>query len=150
MSRRSTREQAFRLVYQLEFVHDDPDNIYNNYLFKLFNVDEYEKRIIYDEFLGVYDNMSEIDEIISHNSKWAINRLNKIDLALIRLGIYELLYEKNKTAIVTSEIVNLASRYGSKSSANFVNGILAVIASDIDSGELNSELNSDDDFDFDY
>ena len=146
MSRRSTREQAFRLVYQLEFVHDDPDNIYNNYLFKLFNVDEYEKRIIYDELLGVYENMSEIDEIISHNSKWALNRLNKIDLALIRLGIYELLYEKNKTPIVVSEIVNLASRYGSKQSANFVNGILAVIASDIDSGELNPN----DDFDFDF
>jgi len=144
MSRRSVREQAFRLVYQLDFVHDDPDNIYNNYLFKLFNVDEYEKRIIYDEFLGVYENMSEIDEIITHNSKWALNRLNKIDLALIRLGIYELLYEKNKTPIVVSEIVNLASRYGSKQSANFVNGILAVIASDIDSGELNPN----DDFDF--
>jgi len=150
MSRRSTREQAFRLIYQLDFVHDDPDNIYNNYLFKLFNTDEYEKRIIYDELLGVYENMSEIDEIISHNSKWALNRLNKIDLALIRLGIYELLYEKNKTPIVISEIVNLASRYGTKSSANFVNGILAVIASDIDSGELSSELNPDDDFDFDY
>ena len=94
--------------------------------------------------------MSEIDEIITHNSKWALNRLNKIDLALIRLGIYELLYEKNKTPIVISEIVSLGSRYGSKSSANFVNGILAVIASDIDSGELNSELDSDDDFDFDY
>ena len=64
MSRRSVREQAFRLVYQLDFVHDDPDNIYNNYLFKLFNVDEYEKRIIYDEVLGVYEPLAVAPSIV--------------------------------------------------------------------------------------
>ena len=147
MSRRSVREQAFRLIYQLEFVHDDPKDIFNNCSSRLRYIDEYEKRIIYDELFGVYENLSEIDEIITHNSKWAMNRLNKVDLALIRLGIYELIYEKNKIPIVINEIVNLASRYGTSSSANFVNGILHVISCDIENTE-SSDLYSNDDFDF--
>jgi len=147
MSRRSVREQAFRLIYQLEFVHDDPKGIFNNCSSRLRYIDEYEKRIIYDELFGVYENLAEIDEMITHNSKWAMGRLNKVDLALIRLGIYEMLYEKNKIPIVINEIVNLASRYGTSSSANFVNGILHVISCDVENTE-SSDLYSNDDFDF--
>lgn len=115
MSRTAARSHAFKLVFIYEFLHSDPDEIFEIYLSRHFKkVDEYEKRIIYDEFIGISENLGEIDEIISDNSKWDFNRLNKIDLALIRLAIYELYYEKNKIPIVINEIVNLANKYGTE------------------------------------
>jgi transcription antitermination factor NusB len=136
MSRKSTRTHAFKLIYQLDFPQKDIDEIYDFYSPHFENSNDEEKLIIQDEFFGVAENLSYINEIISQYSKWQISRLNKIDLALIRLAIYEMLYEKNKPSIVINEIVNLSNVYGTQSSAGFVNGILAQIAVDIEKGVL--------------
>lgn len=136
MSRKSARTHAFKLIYQLDFLQKDIDEIYDFYSPHFGNYNDEEKLIIQDEFFGVAENLSYINEIISQYSKWQISRLNKIDLALIRLAIYEMLYEKNKPSIVVNEIVNLANVYGTQSSAAFVNGILAQIAVDIEKGVL--------------
>lgn len=137
MSRKSARSHAFKLIYQLDFLIDEPDEIFENYISRFENLDEYEKNIIYDEFIGIYQNLDQLDEIIASNSKWSLSRLNKIDLSLIRLAIYEMLYEKNKPSIVINEVVNLANTYGVESSTSFVNGILAKISVDIESGAIN-------------
>lgn len=137
MSRKSARSHAFKLIYQLDFLIDEPDEIFENYISRFENLDEYEKNIIYDEFIGIYHNLDQLDEIIASNSKWSLSRLNKIDLSLIRLAIYEMLYEKNKPSIVINEVVNLANTYGVESSTSFVNGILAKISVDIESGAIN-------------
>ena len=157
MSRTSVRRHAFKLIFMFEFLHSDIDNMFNIYVSNfLKESNEYEKRVIYDELNGVCENLEEIDEIINENSKWAFNRLNKIDLALLRLAIYELYYEKNKIPVVINEIVNLASRYGSEKSPGFVNGMLAKISSDVESSCVysnSSDSDSDEDdyfFDEDY
>ncbi len=137
MSRKFARTHAFKLIYQLNFNIENPDEIFDNYINRIKNFDEHEKIIIHDEFYGVYENLFYIDELISNNSKWSLSRLNKIDLALIRLAIYEMLYEKNKPAIVINEVVDLANEYGTDASTGFVNGILAKISSDINLGVLN-------------
>lgn len=152
MSRTSARRHAFKLIFMFEFLHSDISNMFDIYVSDfLQEFNEYEKGIIYDELNGVCENLSEIDEIINENSKWAFNRLNKVDLALLRLAIYELCYEKNKTPVVINEIVNLANRYGSEKSPGFVNGILAKISSDLEnsyvySNSLDSDSDEDDYF----
>ena len=152
MSRTSARRHAFKLIFMFEFLHSDISNMFDIYVSDfLHEFDEYEKGIIYDELNGVCENLSEIDEIINENSKWAFNRLNKVDLALLRLAIYELYYEKNKTPVVINEIVNLANRYGSEKSPGFVNGMLAKISSDLEnsyvySNSLDSDSDEDDYF----
>ena len=151
MSRTSVRRHAFKLIFMFEFLHSDIDNMFNVYASNfLKEFDEYEKRIIYDELNGVCENLGEIDEIINENSKWAFNRLNKIDLALLRLAIYELYYEKNKIPVVINEIVNLANRYGSEKSSGFVNGMLAKISLDVENSYVYSSSSDSDSDEDDY
>ena len=151
MSRTSVRRHAFKLIFMFEFLHSDIDNMFNVYASNfLKEFDEYEKRIIYDELNGVCENLGEIDEIINENSKWAFNRLNKIDLALLRLAIYELYYEKNKIPVVINEIVNLANRYGSEKSSGFVNGMLAKVSLDVENSYVYSSSSDSDSDEDDY
>ena len=60
-------------------------------------------------------------------SNWSISRISKIDLTLLKLGIYEILYSKLPYKVVVNEIVELAKKYGDDSSKSFVNGVLASI-----------------------
>ena len=61
---------------------------------------------------------------------WPIDKLNKIDLAVLRLAIYELKYEDTPPKVVIDEAVELAKEYGSESSPSFVNGVLGTIYND--------------------
>jgi transcription antitermination protein NusB len=59
---------------------------------------------------------------------WPINQINKIDLAILRQSIYELMYAKSApTKVVVDEAVELAKEYGSDSSASFINGVLGKV-----------------------
>lgn len=58
---------------------------------------------------------------------WAINKLNKIDLAILRLAVYELESENTPPKVVIDEAVELAKEYGSESSSSFINGVLGTI-----------------------
>ena len=136
MSRKSARTHAFKLIYQLGFISDDLYEMFDTYSENLIGLDETEKEIVSDEFFGVAENLDYINEIISQYSRWQISRLNKVDLSLIQLAIYEILYEKNKVSIVINEIVDIANYYGDLSSPSFVNGILAQISQDIENGTI--------------
>jgi N utilization substance protein B len=129
VSRRSLRIHTFKLVYQIEFyIIDDLNYFLENYItrFKVRNHDEIS--LIKKEFSGVINNLDSIDKIITKYSKWSIDRLNKIDLALLRLALYEIIFEKDISTteiIIISEIVDIANNYGDSNSADFVNGLLA-------------------------
>jgi N utilization substance protein B len=58
---------------------------------------------------------------------WPIDKLNKIDLAILRLAVYELENEDTPPKVVIDEAVELAKEYGSESSSSFVNGVLGTI-----------------------
>lgn len=147
MSRTAARGHAFKLIFMFEFLHSDQDEVFENYLSDFAqDINEYDRGVIYDEFIGVYENLSEIDAMINECSRWSFSRLNKVDLSLIRLAVYELSYEKNRPPVVVKEIVDLANRYGTKKSPGFVNGILASIVMKIkNTGYEDSDDNSDDD-----
>jgi len=58
---------------------------------------------------------------------WPIDKLNKIDLAILRLSIYELLIGNIPPKVIIDEAVEIAKEYGSESSPSFVNGVLGTI-----------------------
>ena len=60
-------------------------------------------------------------------SDWKIDRISKIDLAILKLAIYEIKYKKLPYKVVINEAVELAKKYGEDNSKKFVNGILASI-----------------------
>lgn len=72
----------------------------------------------------------EIDEMITSAApNWPIDNLNKIDLAILRLAIYELKYENTPPKVIIDEAVELAKEFGSESSSSFINGVLGTIYS---------------------
>ena len=80
-------------------------------------------------FEGIKENINEIQELIQSNlkEKWTIDRISKIDLAILKIAIYELVFTKLPYKVVINEAVELAKKYGEDSSKSFVNGILASI-----------------------
>jgi N utilization substance protein B len=75
---------------------------------------------------AVIENIKKIDQLIEEAAtSWPVDKINKVDLAVLRLGIYELFYSrKTPTKVVVDEAVELAKEYGSESSGSFVNGVL--------------------------
>lgn len=61
---------------------------------------------------------------------WPVDKLNRIDLAILRLAIYELQNENTPPKVVIDEAVELAKEYGSESSPSFINGVLGTIYTD--------------------
>ena len=129
MGRKKARESAFKCIYQLgfDFNLDLDDMLKHNYE-EDSNTEE-EKEYISELLKGVIANIDVIDEQILTNLKgWSIDRIAKIDLAILRLAIYEIKYIENVPVKVSlNEAVELAKMYGDDTSANFVNGLLAKV-----------------------
>jgi transcription antitermination factor NusB len=71
---------------------------------------------------------TKIDKLIEAAAPtWPIDKLNKIDLAILRLAVYELKNEDTPPKVVIDEAIELAKEYGSESSSSFVNGVLGTI-----------------------
>ncbi len=78
---------------------------------------------------AVIKNKESIDREIAESApEWPLERINKIDLAILRLAIYELLVQKTEPPkVIIDEAVELAKEFGSENSASFVNGVLGNI-----------------------
>ncbi len=79
---------------------------------------------------GVAEHLEEIDQAISVlSTNWALDRMPRVDLALLRLGAYELLYcEDVPHNVVINEAIEIGKRYGTEETAAFVNGVLDQIS----------------------
>ena len=130
MNRTAIREQAFKLIYSLEIQkQDNLQETIDLYLESNEIEDKSAKEYINDAILGIEKNKEKIVEQIEKNLKkdWKIERISKIDLAILKLAIYEIQYKELPFKVVINEAVELAKKYGEDSSKNFVNGILASI-----------------------
>lgn len=128
MKRSEAREQAFKLLYSLQLIEDkDIEEQLNLFLEENNIVDKNAIEYIKDVITGTNKNNSEIEKIISENIKpdWNISRISKIDLTLLKLGVYEIIYSKLPYKVVINEVVELAKKYGDDKSKAFVNGALA-------------------------
>ena len=128
MKRSEAREQAFKLLYSLQLIEDkDIEEQLNLFLEENNIVDKDAIDYIKDIITGTNKNNSEIEKTISENIKadWDITRISKIDLTLLKLGIYEIQYSKLPYKVVINEVVELAKKYGDDKSKAFVNGALA-------------------------
>lgn len=78
--------------------------------------------------ISILKNEKKIDKLIAKAApQWSIDKLNKIDLAILRLAVYELEYEKTPPKVIIDEAVELAKEFGSESSSSFINGVLGTI-----------------------
>lgn len=141
MGRRASRETAMKLLYQLEIQKDDKSEQIDMAL-EDENLTDNDKKYIRSVIDGVNENTTLIDSIIEKNSMgWKISRFSKIDLSILRISIYEILYRDDiPFSVSVNEAVELAKRYSNEDSGAFVNGLLAkVTKSDINAEVSNSE-----------
>lgn len=130
MNRSSAREVAFKLIYSLEVQKEENNEELIELFFENNEIgDAKAKNYILEIIKGIEANKSEIIKLIEENLKsdWSIERVSKIDLALIKLGIYEIVYTETPYKVVINEVVELAKQYGEKTSKSFINGILASV-----------------------
>lgn len=129
MNRSAAREETFKLLYSLEIQKENLKEQMDIYLENAEISDENTMNYMRDIVEGINKNISIIEEKISENLKkdWKIERISKINLVLLKLAIYEILYTETPFKVVINETVELAKKYGDDTSPNFVNGILASI-----------------------
>lgn len=79
--------------------------------------------------LAVADKLKKIDQIIAQAApEWPIKQINRVDLAILRLAVFELIIEPSQPPkVVIDEAVELAKKYGSEKSPGFVNGVLGTV-----------------------
>lgn len=133
--RSAIRESAFVIIFEKSFRDDDLNVIFDDALNSL---DE-DKEIVLNEEVknlvsSVYENSERIDSIISKFSdKRSIERIPKINLAILRLAIYEALYdEKVPINVAISEAVLIAKKYAQKPDVSFINGVLGAFSRSYD------------------
>ncbi|MHB1485390.1 MAG: transcription antitermination factor NusB [Saccharofermentanales bacterium] len=126
MSRRESRELAFKLLYQMEIQKEDSDEQKIQFIEDR-NVKANEMEYFDLLFLGVSESKSEIDKVYSQYLKnWNLDRIAKIDQTILRIATYEIMHVPMVPFNVSvSEAVFLAKKYSTDEARSFINGILS-------------------------
>lgn len=131
MGRHEQREQIFRLLFQVEF-HEADEMPRQMRLFLEDNEEignQKDADYIESRCQMVREKISEIDRLIDDNTVgWQTARMGKVELAVLRLAVYEMRYDKDIPAgVAIDEAVEIAKKYGQENAGGFVNAILAKI-----------------------
>lgn len=131
MNKSNLREEIFKLVYSLEVQKEDESSQIDLYL-ENSELSDKEKEKIKEEVCKIIDLKKDIENQISKNLKsgWSIERISKVNISILRIAIYEMIYGKLPYKVVINEAVELAKKYGEEASASFINGVLASVVKD--------------------
>jgi len=129
MSRRELREQIFKFIFRVEFNERDEMPEQEDFFFEAdeFVADEKDMQYISKKSNAIIERLDEIDGMINQKAKgWTTQRMGKVDLTILRLAVYEILFDDDVPAgVAINEAVELAKKFGQEESSGFVNGILA-------------------------
>lgn len=135
MKRSEVREVLFKLLFRAEFndVSEMPEQMqffFNVDVDEDTNIKDKDRDYIIDREGKILEKLSEIDKAISEKAVgWTIDRMGKVDLAIIRLAVYEILFDEEiPVGVSINEAVELAKKYGRDESGSFINGVLAKFA----------------------
>lgn len=136
MGRREQREQIFRLLFRVEFnALEEMPRQTDLFLEQLRSPEEEgspaakDKDINYitTKYGQIQEKLPQIDSMINEKAEgWSISRMGKVEVTLLRLGAYEILYDQDvPDNVAINEAVELAKKYGQDNSGAFVNAVLA-------------------------
>ena len=134
MGRRETRENAMKLLYQVQIQRDDIEEQINRFVVEQEIKEKQDIEYLLDVVNGVIKNENELDNLISIHAKgWTIHRMPKVDLAIMRLTCYEIKYRKDIPVNVSiNEAVEMAKKYSGEQSKTFVNGVLGKVFAELE------------------
>lgn len=133
MSRPKSREAAIKIVYENSFIDSDAKALIDTYYQAC---EENELKSLDADFIsdivdGVINHKEELDSLITDFTKeWTIDRMSKVDIAILRVAIYEMLYRPDiNPSVSINEAVEFAKKYSHEDAGSFINGILGGIYS---------------------
>ena len=140
MSRRELREHIFKFLFRIEFNDREEMPEQEQFFFEMLKMEAQEERTqkVKDEDAAyistksnkIIEKLDELDAMINKQAKgWTTQRMGKVDLTILRLAVYEIVFDEDvPTGVAINEAVELAKRFGQEESSGFVNGVLAKFA----------------------
>ena len=132
MSRTTAREHTFKILYGLQFHNSSPKDFIESYILNFVEepVLEEDRAFIEKETMGTQEHVEQLDQGIAEALKgWKISRLSKVDLAILRLSAYEIMFSGEiPVSVSINEAVNLAKKYSQDAAPAFINGILGNVS----------------------
>ena len=125
MSRKKSREYAFRLVFE-KFFHEPNDDCLNE--MEDIVLDDTDKDFVNVLLGGINENYEQIMDIVKTNTiGYELERIYKVDLSILVLAIYELKFTDTPNNVIINEAIELAKKYSTDKSYSFINGVLAKV-----------------------
>lgn len=135
MSRKIARELAFKVVFSVDFQHENEDieELIANLKNETKEITQEDEGYINDIVHGVISRKEELDEKIKKYLKgWTMDRISKTDLAILRLAIYEITYREDiPYKVSVNEAIELAKTFSDSTSSSFINGVLAGVVAEL-------------------
>lgn len=129
MSRRKVREQIFKLLFQAEFHDRDEMKAQAELYFaeEETAIEEGYKEEILAKLSKILACLDELDAKLEEAvTGWSLKRVGKVELSILRLALYEILYDEDvPDSVAINEAVELAKKYGPEEASGFINGVLA-------------------------
>jgi N utilization substance protein B len=133
--RRKAREYALQMLFQWDITHDTIDKIevtfFQNQPEESQAIVDFARKLV----TGAVEHVEHIDQLIRrHAEHWRLDRMATVDRNLLRLAVQEFLYEKDTPkTVVINEAIEIARRFSSQESPQFINGILDSIKKELES-----------------
>lgn len=132
MSRRTARKHIFNVIFQSEFNQEiELKESLAMYREEFEDYEQGDENFIETELKGILEHKSEIDDAINNYAEgWSVERIAKVDIAILRLAVYEILFAEDiPNRVAVNEAVELAKEFSSDKSPSFINGILGKVVS---------------------
>ncbi len=129
MGRKLAREKAMQALFQIEVAKIDVDKAIGNVLEES-EMDDAGKAYVFKLVKGTYENIDKIDALIRAKAlKWELERIGNVEKAVLRLAVYEVIFEEEvPAAVAINEAINMVKMFSTKNGVPFVNAILDKIA----------------------
>ncbi len=136
LGKRKVRKNVFELLFGYQFNKEESAEAYYLRAYDNFVCQDDEEETVKNEFLGICDNIGDIDAIISDNLKdWKISRLSKVTATILRVSVYEMKYLKLPAPISINEAVEFSKLFAEDGAAPYINGVLNNISKKLNQNE---------------
>lgn len=138
-TRRKSRELALQMLFQLDMGKQTKDEVRKTFWGERRDLDEKVRGFADDLFLVAAEREAEIDQIIERNAEhWRMDRMAAVDRNVLRAGVAEFLgFPETPRPVVINEALEIARRFSTPESVQFINGVLDSVAREL--GETKSE-----------
>ncbi|WP_026660632.1 transcription antitermination factor NusB [Butyrivibrio sp. AC2005] len=132
MKRSELREQVFQLLFRVEFNTKEEMREQEDLFIETNDIEmsESDVNFVKSRYESIADKLPEIDKLINEvTTGWDTGRIGKVELAILRLAVYEIKFDESiPTGVAINEAVELSKKFGQDGASSFVNGVLAKFA----------------------